>query len=284
MRLLGFLASLLAHLLFLLLLVHLRFPMPEAGLMPQVIEIVPMAPPVAEAGAEAPPPLVYVRPFVLRGGAPAARAAAPSTPVDRRGAVPGAPSGRGEGRMPALPGREAVGEAAEPEREKAPRLTVDMGEISRRLGERKATVDGSSFAGAQGLPFGDPDAPGEGEFPGGEASAAGDGTASDAMAGNAFFDSRGYDITPWARRMVYRVKKNWISPPVSRYGLKGVVGIYVLIGRDGAIVRSFVRRASGIRPLDQAAFNAVALSAPLPPLPDDYPRADLAAYLLFYYN
>jgi TonB family protein len=84
--------------------------------------------------------------------------------------------------------------------------------------------------------------------------------------------------------MVYRVKKNWIFPPASLYGLKGTVGIFVLIERDGAVSRVFIRKTSAVRPFDQAAFNAIELSAPLPPLPDDYPRENLAAYLLFYYN
>jgi len=132
----------------------------------------------------------------------------------------------------------------------------------------------------EGLPFGAvPGGSGDGTAPGG-----GDGTASHALGGSAFFDSRGYDITPWARRVVYRIKTNWIFPSASELGLKGVVGIYVLIERNGTLGSVYIRRASGIRPFDQAAFNAIELSAPLPPLPDDFPRENLPAYLLFYYN
>ena len=105
-----------------------------------------------------------------------------------------------------------------------------------------------------------------------------------ALAGNAFFDSRGYDITPWAKRMVYRVKKNWIFPPASLYGLKGAVGIFVLIERDGAVSRVFIRKTSSHPAFRPGRLQCHQLSAPLPPLPDDYPRENLAAYLLFYYN
>ena len=84
--------------------------------------------------------------------------------------------------------------------------------------------------------------------------------------------------------MVYRVKKNSIFPPVTGYGLKGMVGIYVLIERGGSLGQIHIRKTSGIRPFDQAAFNAIELSTPLPPLPDDFPCDDLPAYLLFYYN
>ena len=164
------------------------------------------------------------------------------------------------------------------------RLTVDLDRVSRKLQEKSAAARaevGAGFLASAGLPFGDvPGAAGRRAARG----AGGDGTASMALGGNAFFDARGYDITPWAKRMVYRVKKNWIFPPVSLYGLKGAVGIYVLIERDGAVSRVFIRKTSAIRPFDQAAFNAIELSAPLPPLPDDFPRENLPAYLLFYYN
>jgi TonB family protein len=84
--------------------------------------------------------------------------------------------------------------------------------------------------------------------------------------------------------MVYRVKRNWIFPPASAYGLKGVVGIYLLVKRDGSLSGVHIRKTSGVRPFDQAAFNAIELSLPLSPLPDDFPHEDLPAYFLFYYN
>jgi hypothetical protein len=54
MKPLGFLISILARLFFLLLLVKVQFPVPDAVLAPQVIRIVPMSPPRRPAG---PPPL-----------------------------------------------------------------------------------------------------------------------------------------------------------------------------------------------------------------------------------
>ncbi len=291
MKLLGFLFSLLLHILFLLLLLHARFPMGDIPARLQVIEIVPLAPPAATAQLKpAPaPPLIYVRPFVLKGGVPGApRGVAAGKGAPRlyashaagRGLVPGA--GTGSEPAPATRKPETVAEstaAASGEQGKG-RLTIDLRRIEHELTGKgshgKAGVAGAvgDAAGGKGLPFGNSLGKGEG----------GDGTASTALAGNAFFDSRGYDITPWAQRMVYRVKKNWIMPPASIYGLKGTVGIYVVIGRDGGIARIFIRKASGIRPLDQAAFNAIRLSAPLAPLPDDFPYDDLPAYLLFYYK
>lgn len=297
MKPLGFFISLLVHLLFFLLILAVRFPVIELEVKPQIIQIVPMAPPLVLNRSLAAPAGVYVRPFVLQGG-----------PLGKgRGPVPG----KGKGKSLAAPARAASKDrspgasatplpprpgaapapdpvsAAKADSGRQAKLTIDMERISQKLRERKAAgeqPDKPGFTvdpGVENLPF---DAAAAGGDGGGDMSPSGDGTASNALGGNAFFDSRGYDITPWAKRMVYRVKKNWIFPPVSGFGLKGVVGIYLLIRRDGAIGNVHIRKTSGIRPFDQAAFNAIELSLPLPPLPDDFPREDLPAYLLFYYN
>jgi outer membrane biosynthesis protein TonB len=300
MKILGFLLSLLVHLLFLLLLLRVQFPLIEIPVKAQIIQIVPMSPPPP---VERPAPLpVYVRPFVLKGGAPGrARGDVQVKKNTQKAGFPQvADSPRRFPREVEQPSPAAAGTPAPaaaktdtaPTKQGQPRLTVDMDRVAKILREKNAS--GSPAAGPGlpggpgqgGLPFGDMPQPEgtPGYGAGRNVSPGGDGTASHALGGNAFFDSRGYDITPWAKRMVYRVKKNWIFPPVSAYGLKGVVGIYVLIERDGAISRVFIRKTSNIRPFDQAAFNAIELSAPLPPLPDDFPHANLPAYLLFYYN
>ena len=293
MKPLGFLISLLIHLLFFLLILTLRFPVLELEVKPQIIQIVPLSPPLTLRRPLPAPAAVYVRPFVLQGGA--------------RGKGRGPVSGKAAGTKTGLPPgsiSKKNSEATTPPVAPTPgaaaaalpgsglpsvsghrsKLTIDLERISQRLREQQAAgerSDNPAFAADQpveSLPFSDPAAGG------GDVSPSGDGTSSHAFGGNAFFDSRGYDITPWAKRMVYRVKKNWIFPPVSEFGLKGVVGIYLLIRRDGAIENVHIRKTSGIRPFDQAAFNAIELSLPLPPLPDDFPHKDLPAYLLFYYN
>jgi TonB family protein len=308
MKPLIFLISLLGHALFLLLLVTIRFPVPDSVATPRIIQIVPMSPPPVVARPVPEPRLVYVRPFVLRGGGPVAHRRAPSA----KGALPSAASpaaaDRASAASPSSGSLDAplqhMPEAALPldgnlqPAAGSKRLAIDLGRIAKRLkpqgpSGKAGTGSRLSARGEEGLPFGDAP-PMEGSFSGtggnalpgsdGAVPGGGDGTASHALAGNAFFDSRGYDITPWAKRMVFRVKKNWIFPPATAYGPKGTVGIYVLIERDGSIGQVYIRKASGIRPFDQAAFNAIGLSAPLPPLPDDFPYDDLPAYLLFRYN
>jgi outer membrane biosynthesis protein TonB len=294
MKTLGFLISLLVHLLVLLFLVQVRFSMIEIPAKTQIIQIVPMSPPLP-VEPPAPPP-VYVRPFVLEGGAAGharggsfAKGAAAEAAIPRGKAAPRRGPGPSGPPPPAGTGVQvtaAAKTAPEPPAKNRPRLTIDMDRISRKLKEKgvsaRAALETGFPAGPanDGLPFTDvPPAAGSSA-----SGAGGDGTASTALGGHAFFDSRGYDITPWAKRMVYRVKKNWIFRPLSPYGLKGTVGIYLLIERDGAVSSIYIRKTSNIRPLDQAAFNAITLSVPLPPLPDDFPHANLPAYLLFYYN
>jgi TonB family protein len=292
MKPLGFLVSLLVHLLFLLLLMRVQFPVPEGAMALQVIQIVPMSPPRPA------PPLVYVRPFVLRGGARGSASGGipgkKTVPLagSRQARQAAAPPGRvSRAVVPAATGEKETSVLPQGERlavkEERPRFAVDMGRISRELREKLASGQAASGPrigdeAQEGLPFGD--LPRSGSGAGGNIPSGGDGTTRHALGGSAFFDSRGYDITPWAKRVVYRIKTNWIFPAVSGFGLKGIVGIYVLIERDGTIGSVYIRRASGIRPFDQAAFNAIELSAPLPPLPDDFPRENLPAYLLFYYN
>ena len=89
MKPLGFLISILVHLLFFLLIVTIRFPVIELEVKPQIIQIVPLSPPLTlsrplPAPAAAYPAGVYVRPFVLKGG-----------PLGQdRGPVPGKGAGK----------------------------------------------------------------------------------------------------------------------------------------------------------------------------------------------
>lgn len=105
-----------------------------------------------------------------------------------------------------------------------------------------------------------------------------------AFGGSAFFDSKGYDITPWAKRMVYRVKRNLIYPPAVDYGLRGMVEIYLVIEKSGQISTLALIKSSMIQPFDQSAITALKLSLPLPPLPADFPNRNLPAYFVFRFN
>lgn len=112
--------------------------------------------------------------------------------------------------------------------------------------------------------------------------AGGDGIT--AYGGGAYFNIKGYDITPWARRAVYRIKRHWIIPLAASAGVKGEVGIFIVIETDGRISRIETREPSNVNAYDKAAVNAFRLSSPLPPLPADFPNKNLEAYFIFHYN
>jgi len=104
------------------------------------------------------------------------------------------------------------------------------------------------------------------------------------FAGSAYFDSGGYDITPWAKEVIEKVKRNWLVPIAAKYGIKGITGIFLIFEKDGSISTMNLFRKSGVISFDQSATNAIISSIPFPKLPPDFPKENLPAYFLFYYN
>ena len=100
-----------------------------------------------------------------------------------------------------------------------------------------------------------------------------------------FFDTQGFDLGPWANRVVAIVRSNWIIPVAAELGVKGIVGVSFKVEKStGKIVDIQIVRESGIPSFDQAAANALKSSSPLPPLPPDFPRSMLPGVFRFYYN
>lgn len=104
------------------------------------------------------------------------------------------------------------------------------------------------------------------------------------FAGSAYFDSGGYDITPWAKEVIEKVKRNWLVPIAAKYGIKGITGMHLVFERDGNVSSMNLFRKSGVISFDQSATNAVISSIPFPKLPPDFPKENLPAYFFFYYN
>ncbi len=119
-------------------------------------------------------------------------------------------------------------------------------------------------------------------FKGGEGGTGGEGIQG--FAGSAYFDSGGYDITPWAKEVIEKVKRNWLVPIAAKYGIQGITGLYLVFERDGKVSSLSLTRKSGVISFDQAASNAVISSIPFPKLPSDFPKENLPAYFFFYYN
>lgn len=102
--------------------------------------------------------------------------------------------------------------------------------------------------------------------------------------GKAYFESKGFDITPWAQKVVARINENWFVLPEFKIGDNAVVGIVVTFDKDGEVVTAKITRSSDMHPLDQSALNAIKLSTPFPRLPEQFPGDQLKAFFLFNYE
>jgi protein TonB len=99
-----------------------------------------------------------------------------------------------------------------------------------------------------------------------------------------FFDTQGYDLGPWANRVIAMVRKNWIVPVAADLGLKGIVGISFQVDRSGKILNPQIIAPCEVPSYNQAALQALMITDPFPPLPADFPRPVLPAVFRFYYN
>lgn len=113
--------------------------------------------------------------------------------------------------------------------------------------------------------------------------ASGDGTTV-GYGGQGYYESKGYNIKPWAKKVVVRINENWIILPGFKTDANAVVGIAVIFEKNGQIASAEIKRSSEIQHLDQAALNAINLSAPFPHLPDQFPQDQLTAFFLFSYE
>ncbi len=110
------------------------------------------------------------------------------------------------------------------------------------------------------------------------------GVGSMAQRAGASFRIEDYDISPWAEKIVNTILANWIIPYPKELGVRGVVGISVIIDESGEILSAQVVNSSLILLLDEAALKALKESSPFPSLPEDFPKKSLEAYFEFHYD
>ena len=99
-------------------------------------------------------------------------------------------------------------------------------------------------------------------------------------------DTRGVDFGPYLARIVYIVRRNWLSviPESARLGEKGRVGVVFEILKDGSVPQLRLVASSGSDPLDRAAMNGIHASVPFPPLPPEFTGNHLVLQFIFLYN
>lgn len=89
------------------------------------------------------------------------------------------------------------------------------------------------------------------------------------------------DFGPYMRDLQRRIKMNW-DPPKGNENKKVVV--LMKIAKDGRLLSHSIYRSSGVPAADNAALNAVWLTAPFRPLPHEFKGQSIDIQFTFDYN
>jgi len=92
---------------------------------------------------------------------------------------------------------------------------------------------------------------------------------------------KNFDLSPWARVVIELIQKNWAIPSTQMVRSEDTVEIAVVILKNGQISSAAIVSPSDNKTFDQAALEAVEESAPLPPLPGDFPAASVSISFVF---
>lgn len=155
--------------------------------------------------------------------------------------------------------------APPPEVKEIPELSIyseNIRDIVRNFNRKRVSASGEGTAAGVGE-----SGTGEGSGPVGRSQA--------------FFNIENYDLTPWAKRVLLSIQKNWVIPIATEKSVDQPVEIIIVIEKNGKISSIKVKQTSNSNTFDQAAVNALRLSSPLPNLPQDFPGKDLEARFTF---
>jgi protein TonB len=95
---------------------------------------------------------------------------------------------------------------------------------------------------------------------------------------------REYDISPWVKEVVDKIRNTWTLPPIDTSIAMGEVKILIIVGKTGNLIAMDIVKSSDFPVFDQTTTAAIRSSAPFPPLPDDFPSERLEAYLVFEFH
>ncbi len=115
-------------------------------------------------------------------------------------------------------------------------------------------------------------------------SGPGGGTGEGGQRASAFFQSPGYDISPWAAKVMDLVQLNWSIPIAPNVTGRSQVRIAVTIEKSGTFSAFEVTDLADLEVFNAAATAALRASSPLPALPDDFPASNLSAVFVFAYH
>jgi len=89
------------------------------------------------------------------------------------------------------------------------------------------------------------------------------------------------DFGPYMRELQRKIKRNW-HPPRGNES-KRVVLLFK-VSRDGRLISLRINRSAGVSEADEAALEAIKMSAPFRPLPPEYQGNDIDIQFTFDYN
>lgn len=93
----------------------------------------------------------------------------------------------------------------------------------------------------------------------------------------------GYDLSPWAEKVMDSVNKNWVIPVSQKKAFIEKVKISVIVQKSGKLLFMETTKSSAIASFNRAALEALTLSAPFPVLPPDFPGETLQLDFVFDY-
>ncbi len=99
--------------------------------------------------------------------------------------------------------------------------------------------------------------------------------------GGAAVDNASFKYPYWFVQAFSKIERNWSNPVYANQPLSCI--IYFQVIRSGRIIKIEIEQSSGIDTFDRACEQAMKLSEPLPPLPDDFTDEIIGIHLEFPY-
>ncbi|MGD2091789.1 MAG: TonB family protein [Candidatus Aminicenantes bacterium] len=252
-----FLLSVLLHLIVIYWIIRVEIPMLIYPEKEKVIAVVPIS--------ALPPNLMSLSSQRVTAGKklPGKKTALATRSPSRTGSTPTTPADKVvESEIP-VEAPKLV--APPPEVKKIPELSIyseNIRDIVRNFNRKRARTGSEGTAAGVGE-----SGTGEGSGPVGQ--------------NQAFFNIENYDLSPWAKRVLFTIQKNWLIPMATEKSVEQPVEITIVIEKNGNISSIKVKQSSNSDTFDQAAVNALRLSSPLPNLPQDFPFKNLEARFMF---
>ncbi|MGB8958881.1 MAG: TonB C-terminal domain-containing protein [Candidatus Aminicenantales bacterium] len=95
---------------------------------------------------------------------------------------------------------------------------------------------------------------------------------------------KGYDLLPWATKVIDRLQLNWALPAVPEVPEAARISMVVVIKKTGELDSIEILEGTSLETLDRAALDAIRASLPFPALPADFPGDLLEINFEFVYN